>query len=104
MNRRALPVIAGALVVGALIDVPFGQQAFPGYAALLGLFGCIALILGAKKVLAPLIDRDEDHYPADAPPDVQRDVWGAVVDPDAGDPDARDPDAGARPDQEGPHG
>lgn len=82
MNRRVLPVIAGALVVGVLVDVPFGQQAFPGYAALLGLFGCIALILGAKMVLAPLVDRDEDHYPDDTPPDVQADVWGAVVDAD----------------------
>lgn len=82
MNRRVLPVIAGALVVGALLDVPFGRQAFPGYAALLGLLGCIALILGAKRLLAPLVDRDEDHYPPDTPPDVQEDVWGAVVDAD----------------------
>lgn len=75
MNRRALPIIAGALLVSVLIDIPLHSTQFPGYAALIGLVGCIALIVVAKKVLSPLVDRTEDYYGDEVPPDVQRDVW-----------------------------
>lgn len=75
MNRRAVPIIAGALLVGVVVDLPFHSSPFPGYSSVIGLAGCILLILVAKKVLAPLVDRAPDIYPDDAAPDVQHDVW-----------------------------
>ena len=80
MNRRVLPTIGAALVVGVLIDVPLDRPPFPGYGALIGLLGCIFLILVAKKLLAPWLDRNEDHYSDDVAPDVQHDVWGVRAD------------------------
>ena len=80
MNRRALPIIAGALLVGVLIDIPLHSTRFPGYAALIGLFGCIALIVVAKQLLSPLVDRPEDYYGDEVPPDVQHDVWAVRAD------------------------
>ena len=85
MNRRALPIITGALLISVLIDLPLHSTRFPGYAALIGLIGCIALIVVAKKVLSPLVDRPEDYYGDEVPPDVQHDVWAARAD----DPRAR---------------
>ena len=80
MNRRAVPVIAAALLVSVLIDLPLHSTLFPGYAALLGLVGCIALILVSKQLIAPLVDRTEDYYGDEVPPDVQADVWAVRAD------------------------
>ncbi len=109
MNRRFLPIIAGALVVGVLVDIPFATSPFPGYAAAIGLFGCIFLILVAKKVLSPLVDRPSSYDGDDAAPDVQPEVWGVRADgtrePGA-DPDAT-PAAAELPDDGSggpPHG
>jgi hypothetical protein len=90
MNRRALPIVVGAFVVGVLIDLPFDHPRFPGYGAAIGLFGTILLIVVAKKLLSPLVDRPEDHYPEDTVPDVQPDVWDAVVTADDRRHDPRD--------------
>jgi hypothetical protein len=80
MNRRAIPVIAIALVVGVLADLPFDAPLFPGYNALIGLGGTILLVLVTKAVLSPLVDRDESYYGDDVPPDVQHDVWAVRTD------------------------
>jgi hypothetical protein len=80
MNRRAIPVIAVALVIGVLADLPFDAPLFPGYNALIGLGGTILLVLVAKQVLSPLVDRDESYYDDDVPPDVQHDVWARRAD------------------------
>ena len=95
MNRRVLPIIAGAFVVSVLIDVPFHDSYFPGYAAFVGLLGTALLVFVAKTLLAPLVDRDENYYPDDAPPDVQHDVWAVRAD-DVGN-DGADGPSGAHP-------
>ncbi len=105
MNRRALPIIAGALLVSVLIDLPLHSTQFPGYAALIGLFGCIALIVAAKKVLSPLVDRTEDYYGDEVPPDVQHDVWAVRAEDEHanGGPGSNDRDRGEqRPDTPAP--
>ena len=107
MNRRVLPIIAGALVVSVLVDVPFHDSFFPGYAALVGLLGTALLVLVAKGLLAPLVDRDESYYPDDAPPDVQHDVWAVradEVDSDGGDGPSGRHDAGGDVTGGGRHG
>lgn len=76
-NRRALLVTAVLLVVGILVDVVTGaDSAFPGYAASIGLFGCIVIIIGSKWLGKLFIQAPEDYYPQDTPPDHVEDLRG----------------------------
>lgn len=75
MNRRALAVTALLLAAGVGVDVLTGAKHFPGYAASIGLFGCIAIVV-VSKWLGRFLSRDEDLYPEDAPADVQEDLRG----------------------------
>ncbi len=80
MNRRALPVIGVVAVIGLGLDLLIRYSPVVGYGAGIGLFGTIILTLVAKKVMAPALQRPEDHYPDDQTPDVEYDVYGVRSD------------------------
>lgn len=65
-----------ALVIGLLADLVTGYSPFPGYAAALGLGGCTLIIVGSKWLGKRFLQRPEDHYPGEAPADVQEDLRG----------------------------
>lgn len=75
-DRRVVSITAVSLVIGVLIDLAVGAEPFPGYAALIGLVGCIAIILVSKWLGKVLIQRPEDHYPEDTPSDRVEDLRG----------------------------
>jgi hypothetical protein len=75
MNRRALLVTGALLVVGVGLDVATGAKNFPGYAASIGLLGCIVIVV-VSKWLGGALSRREDLYPDDVPADVQEDLRG----------------------------
>lgn len=70
---RLITVTLVAALVGVGPDLLIGYSPVPGYGAAIGLFGCLGLILFAKKVLSPAVERSEDHLPGEAPPDLQPD-------------------------------
>ncbi len=73
-TSRLLTITVVAFAVGVGIDLFIDYSPVPGYGASIGLFGCLGLILFAKSVLAPLVDRPETHDPEETPPDVQAHV------------------------------
>lgn len=75
MNRRALLVTALLLAAGAAVDAFTGAKNFPGYAAVIGLLGCIVIVV-VSKWLGSALSRAEDLYPEDRPADVQEDLRG----------------------------
>ena len=75
MNRTALVVTALALAVGISLDVVTDAKNFPGYAASIGLFGCIFIVV-VSKWFGRFLSRPEDLYPGEAPADVQEDLRG----------------------------
>jgi len=75
MNRLALTVTAGLFALGIVLDVVTGAKNFPGYAASIGLFGCIVIVV-VSKWLGGALSRPEDLYPDDISADVQEDLRG----------------------------
>lgn len=76
VGRRPL-LLTGVLLVGAVVvDLLLGAEPFPGYAATIGLVGCIAIILVSKWLGKAFIQRPEDHYPEDIPQDRVEDLRG----------------------------
>jgi hypothetical protein len=75
VNRTALLVTAALFALGIAIDVLTDTKNFPGYAASIGLFGCIAIVV-VSKWLGGALSRPEDLYPEDVPSDVQEDLRG----------------------------
>jgi hypothetical protein len=75
MNRRALIVTAALLVGGVVADLATGAKNFPGYSALIGLAGCIIIVV-VSKWFGNLLSRSEDLYPDDVPADLQEDLRG----------------------------
>jgi hypothetical protein len=75
MNRTALAVTAGMFALGVTLDVITGTKNFPGYAATIGFFGCIVIVI-VSKWLGGALSRPEDLYPDDVPTDVQEDLRG----------------------------
>jgi hypothetical protein len=63
-----------AVPVGIGLDLVIGYSPFPGYGVVIGLLGCMAIIIGSKWVGKLLLDRPRDYYADDAAPDVQPDV------------------------------
>lgn len=58
-------VVAASVAVEAMFAHPHGHQIWhtmPGFDILIAFFGGWLLILFAKKILAPLLQRDEDYY------------------------------------------
>ncbi len=72
-TRRLATITVVAFAVGVSLDLLIGYSPVPGYGAAIGLFGCLGLILLSKKLLAPVVDRPEDHDPQEPPPDLQPD-------------------------------
>jgi len=75
MNRTALVVTAVLFAVGVTLDVLTGAKNFPGYAASIGLFGCIVIVV-VSKWLGGALSRRDDLYPYDVPSDAQEDLRG----------------------------
>ena len=75
MNRRALTVTAVLFALGIGADVVTDAKYFPGFAASIGLFGCIVLVV-VSKWFGNALSRPEDLYPADVPADEQEDLRG----------------------------
>jgi len=75
--RTGLPLIVTlvALAIGAGVDALIGYSRFPGYGALIGLLGCIVIVV-VSKWLGRFLSRPEDLYPDDVPADVQEDLHG----------------------------
>jgi hypothetical protein len=75
MNRRLIVLTLALFVIGAGIDLATGAKYFPGFAASIGLFGCIVIVV-VSKWFGRALSRPEDLYPDDVPPDVQEDLRG----------------------------
>jgi hypothetical protein len=75
MNRRAVGVTAIALLLAVGVDAVTGSKNFPGYSALVGLLGCIVIVV-VSKWLGGALSRSESLYPDDIPADVQEDLRG----------------------------
>jgi hypothetical protein len=75
MNRTALAVTAALFALGVVADIVTGTKNFPGYAASIGLFGCIVIVV-VSKWLGGALSRPEDLYPDDVPADLQEDLRG----------------------------
>jgi hypothetical protein len=75
MNRTAVTVTAVLLALGVVADIVTGTKNFPGYAASIGLFGCIVIVV-VSKWMGGALSRPEDLYPDDVPADVQEDLRG----------------------------
>jgi hypothetical protein len=76
VSLRPLPVIGVSLVVGVLLDLWHGYSPFPGYGAALGIVGTTVLVFGSKWLGQYLLQRPEDYYPEDLPPELQEDLRG----------------------------
>jgi hypothetical protein len=75
MNRTAMLVTAVLLALGVVVDIVTGAKNFPGYAASIGLFGCIVIVV-VSKWMGGVLSRSEDLYPDDVPSDAQEDLRG----------------------------
>jgi len=75
MKRTAVTVTAVLFALGVVVDIFTGAKNFPGYAASIGLFGCIAIVV-VSKWMGGALSRPEDLYPCDVPADVQEDLCG----------------------------
>lgn len=73
-TRLRVMVTGAALVVSVAVDLLVGYSPFPGYGASLGLGGCIGIIVISKWIGKTFLERPEDYYVDDAPPDLQPDV------------------------------
>jgi hypothetical protein len=97
-TSRLVTITVVLFVVGVAADLVIGYSPVPGYGAAIGLFGCLGLILLAKRLGKWLVDAPEDFYPEETPPDVHPDFGvgpshGPVRYPTGPDPDDR-PGAG----------
>lgn len=68
-KKKLYAVIAVVAVASAVIEAMFAHphghelwHTIPGFDIIVAFVGGWALILFAKKILAPLIQRDEDYY------------------------------------------
>lgn len=75
MNRRAVTITAVLFVASMGIDAATDAKYYPGFAASIGLFGCIVIVV-VSKWLGNTLSRPEDLYPADVPADEQEDLRG----------------------------
>jgi hypothetical protein len=67
------------MVAGVAVDVAIGATLpYPGYAATIGLVGCVLIVVVSKWLGGAFIQQPEDYYPDDAPPDRQPDLHGAA--------------------------
>ncbi|MBR6755981.1 MAG: hypothetical protein IKM15_03425 [Peptococcaceae bacterium] len=62
-------ILIGATAVSLVVEILFAHphghaiwDTIPGADIVIAFVGCWALILFSKKILAPLVQRDEDYY------------------------------------------
>lgn len=58
-------IILDLLLVSGHIHIEFPWSHIPGFFSLFGLFGCLAIIYGAKLLGHFWLQRDEDYYDKD---------------------------------------
>lgn len=75
--RTPVLVTVVALAISLAVDLVVGYSPYPGYGASLGLGGCVGIIVISKWIGRTFLDRPEDYYPDETPPDVQPDVLPA---------------------------
>ena len=76
-GRPLTITLVAFVVLGVLVDVLIvATSPFPGYAAALGLVGCILIIVVSKWLGKAFIQAPEDHYPEDEPADLVPDLYG----------------------------
>lgn len=68
-KKTIYTIIAAAVAVSLVIEILFAHphghaiwDTVPGADIVIAFVGCWALILFSKKILAPLVQRDEDYY------------------------------------------
>jgi len=75
MSRTAVVVTLIALGLAVAVDAVTGSKNAPGYSALVGLLGCIVIVV-VSKGLGRVLSRSEHLYAEDVPADVQEDLRG----------------------------
>lgn len=77
IRRRAMAATVVAFALSVFADVAAGEtDPFPGYPAVIGLFGCIGIIVISKWLGKTFLQRSERYYPHDVPADEQEDLRG----------------------------
>ena len=68
-KKTIYTIIAVAVAVSVVIEILFAHphghaiwDTIPGADIVIAFVGCWALILFSKKILAPLVQREEDYY------------------------------------------
>jgi hypothetical protein len=74
-RQRILAVTGIAALVAIALDVVIGYSPFPGYGALIGFAGTVAIVV-VSGWLTSLLARPEGYYPDETPPDVEVDLRG----------------------------
>jgi hypothetical protein len=72
---RPLLITVIVLAIGVGVDLVVGYSPWPGYGALIGLLGTVAIVVGSGW-LTQLLARPESYYPGEEPADVQVDLLG----------------------------
>ena len=70
MTKKKIYILAAAAMAVALVaEILFAHPHYhewwhtmPGFDILFGLVGCSVLIIVAKKIVGPILQRDEDYY------------------------------------------
>lgn len=70
MSKKKVYLLAiAAMLIATVVEFLFAHPHYhnlwdiiPGFDVLFGLVGCGVLIIVAKKIVAPLIQRSEDYY------------------------------------------
>jgi hypothetical protein len=75
VNRTALMVTVVLFALSIGVDALTDAKYFPGFAASIGLFGCIVIVV-VSKWFGTALSRPEDLYPDDVPADTQEDLRG----------------------------
>ena len=68
-KKKVYILVIVAMVAATIVEALFAEpdhhnlwDVTPGFDVLFGLVGCVALIILAKIIVAPLIQKDEDYY------------------------------------------
>ena len=70
MSKKKVYLLAALpMITATWVDVLFAQphhhncwDTLPGFDVLFGVLGCAVLIIAAKKIVGPLIQKREDYY------------------------------------------
>ena len=67
MSKKKVYLLAAlAMITATVVEVLFAHphqwDTLPGFDVLFGVLGCAVLIIAAKKIVGPLIQKREDYY------------------------------------------